>query len=314
MTSMLSAVQAIRCGGQPGTYLGASRRALLQAGLASLGWAADMGRAQALAVDAPQEAPPSFLLAQCWQPGQSPNDYLVSEKFDGVRAYWDGTRLRLRGGGQVAAPAWFTAGLPYRQPLDGELWMGYGRFDEVSGAVRRQQAQDEAWRHIRYQVFELPEAVGSFAARYERLCSLKARPELCSLQVVEQRRVADAAALDRWLMDVVAAGGEGLVLHRADAPYLTGRQQVLAKYKPVQDGEAIVLAHLPGKGRLSGRVGALWVRNEQGQEFSIGTGLTDAQRDQPPPVGSRITYAWRGLTSAGLPRFASFVRDRPAGV
>jgi DNA ligase-1 len=291
-----------------------SRRLFAQVGLGCLAGLAGPRWARAAAVDAPQEAPPSLLLAQNWQAGQNPCDYLVSEKFDGVRAYWDGMRLRLRGGGVVAAPAWFTAGLPYRQPLDGELWLGRGRFDEVSATVRRQKPLDAQWQDLRYQVFELPEAVGSFASRYERLRGLTARPELHALEVVEQRRVADAAALDRWLADVVAGGGEGLVLHHADAPYLTGRHSVLAKYKLVQDAEAVVLGYLPGKGRLSGRVGALWVRNEQGQEFRVGTGLSDGLRDQPPPIGSRITYAWRGETANGLPRFASFVRERPNGV
>jgi DNA ligase-1 len=45
-----------------------------------------------------------------------------------------------------------------------------------------------------------------------------------------------------------------------------------------------------------------------GVRFKIGTGLSDAQRRNPPPVGSVVTYRFRGLTDAGVPRFASFVR------
>jgi DNA ligase-1 len=95
--------------------------------------------------------------------------------------------------------------------------------------------------------------------------------------------VADATALQQWLDEVVAAGGEGLVLHRADAPYQTGRTEALFKFKPVQDAEAVVIGHAPGHGKYAGLVGALRVRNDAGQVFLLGSGLKDAQRREPPP-------------------------------
>ena len=314
----------------PGPHAGGlSRRAWLAA-LAGWGWGAGPLGAQPRAPDevaalppvAPvAEAgprgwapPPEVILASHWRPGQSPHDWLVSEKYDGVRGYWDGEVLRLRSGHVVAAPAAFLAHLPAGVALDGELWMGRNQFDALSTAVRRATPQPQEWQAIRFMVFELPQAGGTFACRYDQLCQQVARANHPALQAVAQRRVADTAALDAWLAEVVAAGGEGLVLHHAQAPYLTGRQAVLAKYKPVQDDEAVVLGHLPGHGRLTGKVGALRVRNTQGQEFTIGTGLNDAQREHPPAVGTRITYAWRGLTAHGLPRFASFVRVRPEGL
>lgn len=122
-----------------------------------------LGLAQAMPVLA-AETPPDLLLAREARPGHSPAGYLVSEKFDGVRALWDGHRLRLRGGGEVKAPAWFLAGLPV-QAVDGELWLGRGRFDELSALVRREQPVDAEWREVRYMVFELPGAPGSFAQR-----------------------------------------------------------------------------------------------------------------------------------------------------
>jgi DNA ligase-1 len=102
------------------------------------------------------------------------------------------------------------------------------------------------------------------------------------------------------------------MLHRADAPYVTGRSTVLLKLKPLQDAEAVVLEHLPGRGRHQGRLGASRVRSADGRVFRLGTGLSDALRDASPPVGSMLTYTHRGLTSGGLPRFASFLRLRPA--
>lgn len=257
---------------------------------------------------------PELLLAQPWVPGQSPLGYLVSEKLDGVRAHWDGVRLRTRQGMPIAAPPGFTQALPAHQALDGELWMGRQRFDALSAAVRRQQPHDVEWQQIRYMLFELPQGQGTFAARYEQLQTWVQHIHRPFVNCVAQRRVADAAALDAWLEDVMANGGEGLMLHHASAAYLTGRQAVLAKYKPVQDGEAVVLEHVSGHGRLSGRTGALVVRNAQGQVFRVGSGLSDELRARPPAIGSTITYTWRGQTRTGLPRFATFLRERPPGV
>ena len=256
------------------------------------------------------EAPP-LLLAEVFRGDVALADYWVSEKLDGARALWDGQRLRFRSGRPVPAPAWFVAGLP-PEPLDGELWIGRGRFAELSGIVRRQQPVDAAWRQVRFMVFELPGAAGSFTERVERLKTIVARAGVPWLQAVEQFRVADRAALQARLDAVVAAGGEGLMLHRADAPYLTGRSDALLKLKPRLDAEATVVAHLPGRGRLAGMMGALLVETPAGVRFQLGTGFTDAERREPPPVGAQVTYIYRELTRAGVPRFASYWRRREA--
>jgi DNA ligase-1 len=112
------------------------------------------------------------------------------------------------------------------------------------------------------------------------------------------------------LQAVVDGGGEGLVLHRADAPYAIGRSSALLKLKPLHDAEAVVVAHLPGRGKHAGRLGALRVRTPEGTEFQIGTGFSDAQREQPPRIGAVVTYTHRGLTAGEVPRFASFLRVR----
>lgn len=248
-------------------------------------------------------------LAQEAAPGLDPTGWLVSEKLDGVRAFWDGTRLRFRSGGVIAAPAWFLAQLP-RTPLDGELWMGRGRFEAISAAVRRAEPRDAEWQALRYGLFELPGGAGTFAERAARLSTLAAEAGAGPLWAVPQQRLASAAALQQRLDEVVAGGGEGLVLHRADAPWLTGRTSALLKLKPLADAEAVVVGHLPGRGRHAGRLGALQVRDEQGRHFALGTGFSDTQRDAPPALGSTVTYTYRGRTEAGLPRFASFLRVR----
>jgi len=249
------------------------------------------------------------MLAREASPGMAPDGWLVSEKYDGVRALWDGGRLRFRSGRPVPAPDWFLARLP-AQALDGELWLARGRFDALSAAVRRESPRNEEWRQVRYMIFDLPRLQAPFEQRTAKLQALLSRAGGSPLVAVGQQRVADASALARQLDEVVAAGGEGLMLHRADALYVAGRSDALLKLKPVQDAEAIVVGHVPGRGRHTGRLGALRVRTDEGLEFRLGTGLSDAEREAPPPPGAVVTYTYRGLTPTGLPRFASFLRVR----
>lgn len=252
----------------------------------------------------------SWLSADLAWGGGAVAGWLVSEKLDGVRAHWDGTTLRFRSGRPVPAPDEFLARLP-RTSLEGELWLGRGRFDELSGLVRRTSADDAAWRHVRYMLFDLPGAAGPFTERARELDALAQRVGWPQLQAVPQRHVADGDGLRPWLEEVVRGGGEGLMLHRADAPYRVGRSADVVKLKPQQDEDAVVIGHLPGRGRHAGRLGALRVRRADGSVFDLGSGLDDAQRSAPPPLGSTVTYTFRGRTPKGLPRFASFLRVRP---
>ena len=254
-------------------------------------------------------AAPTLLLANELGPQVDPAKYLVSEKYDGVRAIWDDKALRFRSGRAVNAPPWFIARLP-AQALDGELWLARGRFEALSGIVRKSEPHDGEWRQIKYMIFELPNAPGTFADRAQRIKEIVAGTRWPQLIAVEQFRVSDRAALKRKLDQVVRGGGEGLMLHLADAGYVTGRSDVLLKLKPLQDTEAVVIEHVPGKGKYRGMLGALRVQMADGKKFLIGTGFSDKVRKNPPPLGTTVTYTYRGLTQTGLPRFASYFRVR----
>jgi DNA ligase-1 len=233
--------------------------------------------------------------------------YLVSEKLDGVRAFWDGRALRTRNGNSINAPDWFVRGFP-AQPLDGELWIGRGEFERLSATVRRQTPDEAEWRRVRYFVFELPDAPGTFRERVRVLASVVSGADVPWMQPVEQFEIGSRKALEQKFAEVLKIGGEGLMLHRADAGYTTGRSDLLLKMKPWNDAEATVIGHRPGKGKYAGMLGALKVRTADGVEFFLGTGLTDANRRNPPPIGLIITFRYRELTSRGVPRFASFYR------
>lgn len=265
------------------------------------------------AADRPTSPGPAFTgrleLASEWKHERSPAGFAVSEKLDGVRAVWDGERMRFRSGRPLVAPDWLLAALP-PEPLDGELWLGRGRFDSLSAIVRSNLADASNWQSVRYMLFDMPAQPGSFSERYARLQSLVANAAQPWLQAVEQARGSDAATLERHLRELTRAGGEGLVLHRWDAPWQPGRSQAVYKFKLQPDAEATVLAHLPGTGKYASGTGALLVESAQGVRFAIGSGLSDAQRADPPAVGALVTYRYRGLTPGGVPRFATLLRVR----
>lgn len=249
------------------------------------------------------------LLAKIYQHGIDVQQYLISEKFDGVRAVWDGKILHTRTGRVIAAPVWFTKSLP-AIPLDGELWLARGQFEALSSAVRKDVPIDAEWRGISYLVFELPNAPGTFDARAKRIIEIVKQANLPYLKAVAQFHLNNEAELNARLKKVVAQGGEGLMLHKADALYVTGRNDALLKLKLVYDAEAKVVGYVSGKGKYTGKLGALEVETPEGLRFKLGTGFSDAQREHPPKIGSLVTYTYRDKTSKGKPKFASFLRVR----
>jgi len=254
-------------------------------------------------------ATPPVLLANVLGPNVDVSKYLVSEKYDGVRALWDGSVLRFRSGNVVNAPQWFLSKLP-TTPLDGELWIARGKFDQLSGIARKSVPVDEEWRQVNYMIFEQPNGAGSFEERVGRIQRIVASANFPPLKAVEHFRVGNRAALNAKLKDVVDGRGEGLMLHLASAPFTTGRSDTLLKLKPLADAEAVVLRHMPGKGKFAGMLGALEVKTPEGVVFRLGTGFSDVVRQAPPKVGATVTYQYRDLTKNGVPRFASFVRER----
>ncbi len=253
--------------------------------------------------------PPALMLANKYHDDIELSDYWVSEKLDGVRAYWDGERLISRGGYKISAPGWYTAQFP-SIPLDGELWMGRGLFEPTSAAVRRHQPRDQEWREISYMVFDLPNASGVFDQRLQRLRTLIDSASVPHLRLIKQIRISDPQQLMQHLDLLVSAGAEGVMLHRGTAPYRGVRSDDLLKLKPYEDAEARVIGYRPGRGKNTGLVGSLWVEDQQGHRFYLGSGLTDRERRHPPPIGTLITFKYHGLTSNGIPRFATYLRRR----
>lgn len=249
----------------------------------------------------PTDGPP-VLLAHRWEQDVDLTGWWMSEKLDGVRAYWDGRRFLSRLGNEFLAPGWFVEGLP-PHPLDGELWIGRKAFQDTVSVVRRAD-RGEAWRRLRFLVFDVPALEAPFE---DRVAWLHAELRAPFVSVVAHAPCEGIEHLRSELARVEALGGEGLMLRRPGSRYEVGRSTSLLKVKTFHDAEAVVVGHEPGKGRHTGRVGALLLAMPDGTRFSVGTGLSDAERASPPPVGAWVTYRYQELTRDGVPRFPSFV-------
>ena len=255
---------------------------------------------------------PPLMLANIYHSGVVLSDYWVSEKYDGVRGYWDGEKLLTRGGERIAVPVWFTENWP-KTAMDGELWAGRGQFAKALSTVRQQTPDDAAWRTMRFMVFDLPAQQGPFIERISVLNGLVSQIDQPWVQAVLQSKVLTHQALKNLLLTSTKQGAEGLMLHRSASLYKGQRSDDLMKVKTHEDTEARVIAHIPGKGKYAGVLGALLMEipaagGRPAQRFKLGTGFTDAQRQSPPAVGTVVTYRFRGLNEGGIPRFASFMR------
>jgi DNA ligase-1 len=232
----------------------------------------------------------------------------MSEKLDGIRAYWDGEGFISRLGNKFYAPDWFIADLP-ADTLDGELWVGRKMFQRTTSIVRS-GAQSDEWKQVTYVVFDAPEARGGFEQRLEHIAKVMKRADAPHARYLEHVKCEGMDHLKEELKRVEALGGEGLMLRQPGSKYIPGRSTTLLKVKTFHDAEAKVIDHAPGTGKHKGRLGALVVTLPDGVRFNVGTGFSDAERENPPKIGSVITFRYQELSNDGVPRFPSYVGER----
>jgi DNA ligase-1 len=255
-----------------------------------------------------KETAPPVLLAHKWEIDHDPKGWWMSEKLDGLRAYWDGETFVSRLGNRFFAPDWFVEDLP-ADTLDGELWVGRKMFQKATSIVRSGAAGQE-WKNVQFVVFDAPNAKGSFEDR-----------QLHAQKVLERAAAPHARWHDHVLCEgfdhlreelarVEALGGEGLMLRQPGSKYISGRSSTLLKVKTFHDAEATVIGHAPGTGKHKGRLGALIARLPGGVTFNVGTGFSDHERENPPDIGAVITFRYQELSDDGVPRFPSYVGER----
>jgi DNA ligase-1 len=234
--------------------------------------------------------------------------WLMSEKLDGVRGYWDGERLLSKNGNAFFPPTAFIKGLP-PFPVEGEIWGGRGSFEQTVSIVKREKPHD-GWLKLKFAIFDVPDAPGGFTERIAKAERWFAKHPSAYAFVIRQILIESPVKLEQHLAHIEELGGEGLIVRKPDALYVPGRNTEILKLKKYQDAEAVVIAHLPGKGRNKGRLGSILVEMDNGIRFKIGGGFSDAERDDPPPVGSVITFKHYGKYQSGIPKFPSFLRIR----
>ena len=251
---------------------------------------------------------PDVFLLNTYDGTQNVVGWVMSEKLDGVRGVWDGEQLISRGGNVLHAPAWFIRDFP-PFALDGELWTRRGDFENIVSIVRRTHP-DERWKQVGYHVFEVPRQPGGLLERLAVLEDYLREHPLAHLRIVPQTRITDPSELTDLLAEMTASGGEGVVVRDPTLPYRTGRLSSALKVKSYLDTECVVQKILPGKGKYTGKMGALQCRMADGRLVKVGSGFTDKTRAQPPAVGSVITFKYYGLTQKGNPRFPVYLRRR----
>lgn len=241
-------------------------------------------------------------------PALDPTGWWYSEKLDGVRAYWNGKDFISRQGNVFHAPAWFKEGLP-DYPMDGELWMERRSFEKTISVVKRFDA-GEQWRKIWFCAFDLPNHPGLFEERMAALDAYAQQHKPPFLKIHSQSLVLSMSHLLAELDRFILLGAEGLMIRKPKSLYEAGKSYTLLKVKRFYDAEAVVIEHIPGKGKHKGRMGAIVVRMPNGIEFELGTGFSDDVRKNPPAIGVSVTYKYPELTAAGVPKHASFIAVR----
>ncbi|WP_181566267.1 DNA ligase [Helicobacter monodelphidis] len=233
--------------------------------------------------------------------------FVMSEKFDGVRAIWDTRTLKTRNGYLITTPSWFTESLP-PFPLDGELWLDYGNFEEISSLIQSANPQDYRWRKVQYHIFEIPHQKGYLSERMQVLQEyLTQNPHISFIHPIQQIPIESEERLNQFLESIVQKGGEGVVVREAFAPFSTGRNPLAMKLKNHLESECTLIGYEKSKQHNTHQIASL-ICKEGELEFKIGTGLKKSMRENPPPIGSLIEYRYFGKTKKGKPKFASFLR------
>ena len=228
----------------------------------------------------------------------------MSEKLDGIRAYWDGKNLISRGGKIIHAPKWFTKNYPAFE-IDGELWTKRGDFENISSIVRDKNPS-EHWREIKHYIFEVPNAQGGLFKRLEKVKPYEGK----MIKIIKQIPIKDKMHLEHFLEEIEAKGGEGLVARDPKSPYINKRTSKALKVKTFHDAECEVIGYTKGKGKYIDVIGAIKCQLDNGAQFKIGTGLSDKARANPPKIGEIVTFKYQKMTKYGKPRFPVFLRVR----
>jgi len=245
---------------------------------------------------------PNLLLLKVYK-DQDITGWVMSEKLDGIRAYWNGKYLLSRSGKVINAPKWFTKNYPPFE-IDGELWSKRADFENISSIVRDKIPNDSQWKNITHNIFEVPNAKGGLLKRLEKVKSYKNE----IIKIIPQIKIKSKLHLQNFLKSIELKGGEGVVVRDPNAPYIAKRTSKALKVKSFYDTECEVIGYTKGKGKFQDMVGAIICELPNNIKFKIGSGLSDYVRQNPPQMGDVITFKYKEFTKYGKPRFPVYLR------
>lgn len=251
-----------------------------------------------------QAQKPNLFLLKNYTDDTNVTSWYMSEKLDGVRAYWDGKKLISRSGKVFIAPEFFTKDFPDFE-LDGELWTKRDDFSNIVSIVNT-KTPHSGWNKLTYNVFEVPNAKGNLLQRLAKLKNNKSP----FIKVIEQTKIKSKKHLQQFHQEIKDLKGEGVVVRDANVAYYTGRESSALKVKSYKDAECTVVGYNNGNGKYDGMIGSLSCRMKDNRVIKIGSGLSDKLRTIPPVLGTVVTFKYYGLTSKGKPRFPVFMRVR----
>lgn len=248
--------------------------------------------------------------AKTYNKNISIDNWMMSEKLDGIRAYWDGKQLLSKNGNIIHAPLWFIEDFP-KFKLDGELWTKRDDFENIQSIVLDKNPSDY-WKEITYNIFEVPEEKGVFIKRLEKISNWQKKNNNKYIKIIEQTKCKDDKHLEEYLEKLVNLKAEGLMLKNPFLEYFTGRSSNILKVKKFLDMEAEVIAinyHKNTKD-IKNKFKSLVLKLENNIVFNLGNGFSKEQRINHPKIGDIVTFKYYNLTRFGKPKFASFLRVR----
>jgi DNA ligase-1 len=243
-------------------------------------------------------------------------NWVMSEKLDGIRAYWNGTNLISRSGKVINAPKWFIKDYP-PFAIDGELWSKRADFENISSIVR-DKVPSNSWHQITHNIFEVPDKSRKLDL-FQRLSKLKIylkNHKNSHIKIIPQTKIKDKNHLQKFLKEIEAKQGEGVVIRDFTSYYIDKRTNKALKVKTFFDSECKIVGYTKYKGKVKTKsqtkVGAIKCQLLDGSNtlFKIGSGLSNEFRKNPPKIGTIITFKYKEFTKYGKPRFSSYLRIR----
>lgn len=232
-------------------------------------------------------------------------NWVMSEKLDGIRAYWNGKELITKNGNKIYTPKWFIQNFP-PFALDGELWTKRGDFENIQNIVL-DKIPSKNWNQITYNIFEVPNQKGNFFQRIQIFKNWKSKKNIPHLKIIPQIVCNNEEHLNQFLEELVSKKAEGVIIKNPNSSYFTGRINDILKVKKFYDDEGLVIAHNYNE---KNNFKSLVIKLKNGVVFNLGGGFSNKQREKPPKIGEIVTFKYYDLTKYGKPKFASFLRVR----